>query len=111
MTAAAGDRLLLVLVLATVATFGLRGSFVFLFGYLDEVPPRIERVLRFVPAAVLAALVAPTLALSGDAVALSLGNHQLLAGGLAAVVAWRTENVVATLVVGMGALWTLEYLV
>lgn len=111
MTAATGDLLLLALLLATVGTVAFRASFVFLFGRLDEVPPTVERALRFVPAAVLAALVAPALAFSGDVLALSVDNHRLVAGLLAAVVAWRTESMGATLVVGMGALWTLEFLV
>lgn len=38
---------------------------------------------------------------------LSPANHQLLAGGVAAVVAWRTESRIATLVAGMGALYAL----
>lgn len=100
-----------VLLAATAGTLAFRASFVFLFGRLDEVPPRVEQVLRYVPAAVLAALVAPALAYAGDSLALSVGNHRLVAGLLAAVVAWRTENMFATLAVGMGALWALEYLV
>lgn len=110
MTAAA-DAVWLAFAVAAAGTFAIRASFVVLFGYLDEVPPAVEDLLRYVPAAVLAALVAPSLAYAGDALALSLDNARLVAGGLAAVVAWRTENMLATLAVGMVALWTLEYLV
>ena len=40
---------------------------------------------------------------------MSLGpqNLRLLAGTLAALVAWRTRNVLATIAAGMGALWIL----
>ena len=42
-----------------VGTFLIRFSFLFLFEYVAAVPEGVERALRFVPAAVLAALVAP----------------------------------------------------
>lgn len=93
-----------------LGTFALRFSFVALFGRIDAIPPRVGLVLRYVPAAVLAALVIPPLVAPGDQVALSLANHRLLAGALAAVVAWYTENMLATIAVGMGALWTLAWL-
>lgn len=101
-------------ILATIAvigavTYAIRLSFVALFGRLDDVPPRLERALRFVPAAVLGALVLPALVVvqpDGGA----LRADRLVAGGLAAGVAWRTEDVLATMVVGMVALWTVGFL-
>lgn len=92
-----------------VATFAIRGSFIALFGRLDEVPPRLERALRYVPPAVLAALVAPSL-VTVDPATGGLAVDKLVAGGLAAAVAWRTENVFATMTVGMGALWAVRFL-
>jgi branched-subunit amino acid transport protein len=67
------------------------------------VPPRLERALRYVPAAVLAALVVPAV-VAADGSPTLLGNDRLLAGAAAALVAWRTESVLATIVVGMVAL-------
>ncbi len=103
-----GDPLIwAVIVVVGVLTYAIRFSFIGLFGYLDEIPPRLERPLRYVPAAVLAALVLPafvTLDASGFAI------DKLVAGGFAAVVAWRTENVFATMAVGMGTLWTARFL-
>lgn len=98
-------RLWLVVAGAAVGSYVLRVSFVEVFGRLDTVPPRVERTLAFVPPAVLAALVAPELLLDGGALAVSPANHRLLAGGVAAVVAWRTEDMFATVVAGMGALY------
>lgn len=92
-----------------LGTFLLRGSMLWLFAYVD-VPASLERALQFVPAAVLAALVAPALLVQDGAVALTLTNVHLLAGLVAAVVAWATENVLATLVAGMAAFWTLHAL-
>lgn len=101
-------RLWLVVVGAAVGSYLLRVSFVALFGRVDEVPPRVERVLSFVPPAVLAALVLPELLVRDGAFVVSLGNDRLLAGLVAAVVAWRTEDMLPTVVVGMLALYALS---
>ncbi|MCD2202484.1 AzlD domain-containing protein [Halobacterium sp. KA-6] len=100
----------LVVLAAAAGTYALRVSFIALFGRLDDVPPRVERVLSYVPPAVLAALVLPELVLSDGALAVSLGNDRLLAGAVAAVVAWRTEDMLATVAVGMGVLYALSLL-
>lgn len=64
------------------------------------------RLLRYIPPAVLAAIIAPGLILQEDGGPdWSLHNSRLVAGLAAAVVAWRTRNLLLTLVVGMGLLW------
>lgn len=100
-----------VIVAIGVVTFLIRVSFIALFGRLDTVPTRVQQALRFVPAAVLSALVAPALVTVEPTVVGTLTNDRLLAGAVAAAVAWRTENVFATIGVGMLALWTLRFLV
>lgn len=106
------------IVIGGVATFAVRGSFIFLYARLD-LPALAERALRYVPAAVLAALVVPAvLTLDGTAVAETslppaeaaralLESDRVLAAGVAAVVAYYTEDVLATIVVGMGVLLAL----
>jgi branched-subunit amino acid transport protein len=98
----------LAIAVAGVGTFLIRFSFIFLFEYLSEVPEGVERALRFVPAAVLAALVVPAVVLVEGSPAVSLGNERLLAAIVAAVVAWRTESIFATIVVGMVVLVGLQ---
>jgi branched-subunit amino acid transport protein len=93
----------LAILLGGVGTYCLRASFLFLFERVGGVPPRLERALRYVPAAVLAALVVPAIVAADGSPAI-VGNDRLLAGGLAALVAWRTGSVFATIAVGMGAL-------
>lgn len=73
-----------------------------------EIPLRVQQALRFVPLAVLSAIIFPEMLLPKGALDLSLGNARLLAGGLAMLVAWRTKNVLLTIGVGMGALWVLQ---
>jgi branched-subunit amino acid transport protein len=105
----------LVVLVGGFGTFLLKASFVVLVGRVDEIPDAAERVLRFVPAAVLAALVVPAVVAvdaSGADGLLALPaiaySPKIPAATVAALVAWKTENVPATIAVGMLALWTLE---
>ena len=66
-----------------------------------------RQALRFVPAAVLSAIILPELVMPGGVFDLSLGNARLLAGLVAILVGWRTQNVLWTLAVGMVLLWIL----
>jgi branched-subunit amino acid transport protein len=66
------------------------------------------RALRFVPSAVLSAIIFPELLMPGGTLDVSLGNERLLAGLLAAVVAWYSKNVLWTIAVGMVVLWLLQ---
>jgi branched-subunit amino acid transport protein len=102
-----------------VGTYLIRFSFFFLFGKVGSVPPHLERALEYVPAAVLAALVAPSFILidgalpgaGGGPLAVLMGlagNERLLAGIVAALVAWYTESILATIVVGLGTLLALQ---
>jgi branched-subunit amino acid transport protein len=96
----------LIIVIIGVLTYSIRLSFILLTDRL-VLPPLAQRALRFVPVAILTAITVPALVLPAGAIDLSPMNARLLAGALAAVVAWRTRNIALTLVVGMGALWAL----
>ena len=93
---------LLILALA-LASFLPRASFIFLLARWP-VPPRLQRALRYVPAAVFSAILVPALVLSAGSVHIALDNPRLLAGIVAAIVAWRTRNTLLTIVIGMLAL-------
>lgn len=90
-----------------LGTFTLRFLFIYLFGKI-EMPDWLRRALRFVPAAALAALVFPALTHPTGHLDISLQNFRLLAGLGGAVVAWKTRNVLLTLIIGMILLWILE---
>ncbi len=85
----------------------LRLSFIALLGRI-EMPGLFERALRFVPAAAFTALAIPFLFYENGALEVSLDNERLLAGLVAALIAWRTRNVLLTLGAGMATLWTLQ---
>jgi branched-subunit amino acid transport protein len=90
-----------------VGTFLLRGSFILILGE-NTIHPMVGRALRFVPAAVLSALVVPEVVTRHDTVLISPTNPQLVAGIVAGLVAWRSKSVVLTILVGMIVLWVLE---
>ena len=88
--------------LAGIGTFTMRASFLALAHRLQEVPPWAQRILRQIPPAALAALVVPALLRpQGE---FDLTQWRLVAGLIAAFVAWRTKNVALTLVIGLGVL-------
>ena len=99
----------LLIIFMAMGTFTLRLSFIYLFGKV-EMPDWLRRALRFVPASVLAALVFPALTYPNGALDLSLGNVRLLAGLGGALVAWRTKNILLTILVGMILFWVLQAL-
>jgi branched-subunit amino acid transport protein len=72
-----------------------------------ELPPVVRQALRYVPPAVLSAIFIPEMLQPNGNFDLSFGNARLLAGILAIVVAWRTRNIILTIIVGMSALWIL----
>lgn len=92
-----------------LGTFFLRLSFIYLFGKM-EMPDWLRRALRFVPAAVLAALVFPALTHTDGVLNLSPLNFRLIAGLVGALVAWKTKNVLLTIASGMLVLWILQFI-
>ena len=97
----------LVMLLGGLLTFGMRLSFIYLFGRF-EVPETMRRALRFVPPAVLSALVFPELLMPSGHVDLSWTNFRLLAGLVAVLVAWQTRNTLLTILAGIAILLILQ---
>jgi len=99
----------LVMLIGGLITFGMRFSFIFLFGKF-HISETVRKALHYVPPAVLSAIVFPELFLSNGALNLSLGNYRLLAGLVAVAVAWFTKNTLITILVGMLTLLLLQWL-
>jgi branched-subunit amino acid transport protein len=100
----------LIMLALALGTFLIRISFIILFSK-REVHPMIVRALRFVPASVLTALVIPQILTRNNSIHISFANPQLIAGIVAALIAWRTKNVLLTILSGMIVLWVLQILV
>ena len=97
----------IIMLIVGLLTFGIRLSFIVILDRWSP-PPIVERALRFVPVAVLSAIIAPELVLPGGTLDISLGNERLLAGLVATLVAWYTKNIVWTILAGMGTLLLLQ---
>jgi branched-subunit amino acid transport protein len=93
----------IIMVIGGLLTFGTRLSFIFLLDRI-KVPDWFRRGLRFVPVAVLSAIILPELTSPNGALFLSWRNPQLLAGIVAVLVAWKTKNVLLTILAGLAAL-------
>ncbi len=99
----------LTVILAGVGTYLIRASFVLALRDV-EVPDLIVRGLRYVPPAVLAALAIPPVVAPGGELGVVPPSPEFLAALVAGVVAWRTRNLAATIVVGIPVLIGLEAL-
>jgi branched-subunit amino acid transport protein len=59
------------------------------------------RALRYVPVAVLTAIVVPELLFREGNILISPANDQLVAGVITIFIAWRTKNLMLTIALGM----------
>jgi branched-subunit amino acid transport protein len=100
----------IIIVAVAVINFLSRLSFIAVFARVD-MPPLVGRALRFVPAAMLTAIVVPPIVFATPAtLAFSYTNPKLVAALVAAAIAWRTKNVTLTIAAGMAALWAVQWL-
>jgi branched-subunit amino acid transport protein len=93
---------------AGVGTYSMRASFLVFAHRLADVPPSVQRLLRQIPPAALAAIVLPALARSEGQ--LDLWHARFAAGVAAAIVAWKTRNIALTLLVGIGLVMLIDAL-
>lgn len=97
----------IVVIVAGIATFGMRFSFIALFGRVG-VPVQLERALRYVAPAVLAAITVPAVVAPGAS--FDPWNAFVPAAIIGGVAAWRTRSIGAAILVGLPALWVLEWM-
>jgi branched-subunit amino acid transport protein len=100
-------QLWLTIILAALVSFSLRYLPMKLLGK-QRLAPWLERALRYVPAATLSGLVLPALLLQNNKLALSFSNDRLIAGILAAVIAYFSRNALFTIIGGLIVLWLLQ---
>lgn len=99
----------LVIVGVGLVTFLTRASFI-VFADPHKFPHAFRVALAFVPAAVLAAIVVPGLAMPHGMLDLTLANPRLVAGIVAMAVATKVRNPLPAIVSGMVTLWGLQAL-
>jgi branched-subunit amino acid transport protein len=72
---------------------------------LHPLSPSLARALKYVPLAVLSAIIAPIILLADDRLSLQLNNAPLIASFVAILVSWRTRSLLLTIVIGMATLF------
>ena len=100
-------NLWLVIIGMGVITYAIRLSMILMSGQVT-LGDNLQRAMRYVPAAVLSAIILPEMVLPGGTLDLSLGNERLLAWLVAILVAWFTRNMIWTVLTGMVVLWLLQ---
>jgi len=93
------NEFLLVAGMAAV-TFAVRWPVLTVVGRIPLPQPVLD-ALKFIPPAVLTAIIAPAVLMPGGTLDLGLDNAYLVAGVASALVAWRTRNLLLTIVLGM----------
>jgi branched-subunit amino acid transport protein len=92
-----------------LVTLAVRYPLLALLGRLPN-PERIMRPLRYVPPAVLTAIIVPAMLFKDGQVLISPTNDYLVAGLISGLVAWRSKNLLLTIVLGMAALLVWRWL-
>ena len=97
----------IVIILAGVATFLTRASFL-LLGDRFTLPPGIQRALRYVAPAAFAGITIPAI-VGDDGVGGSIPpDARLIAATIGLLVVWKTRSLTACVAIGMASLWLLE---
>ena len=91
---------ILMIVGMMAVTFGVRYPVLALVSRLS-LPPAVLDALKFIPPAVLTAIVVPAVLMPEGLLNLRFDNAYLVAGVAAAVISWRTKNLLLTIVLGM----------
>ncbi len=100
----------LIILAAGLLTYAIRLSFIILWGKVS-VPERLVSGLKFVPPAVLSALIFPDLFLNQGHLDVSLSNLRLIAGLLTIIIAWKTRSALLSIFTGFLVLVVLEWVI
>ncbi|MFQ3619499.1 MAG: AzlD domain-containing protein [Spirochaetales bacterium] len=95
----------LVILGMAVITFGIR-YLMFLLAHRIEFPLWFTELLRYVPPAVLSALIVPAVLIpNGSNYSISVTSPQLLGAVAALMVGLKWKNLLAVILTGMGIFW------
>lgn len=99
-----------VVLLVGAGNYAARLSFIALFARRD-MPLLATQALRYVPAAMLTAIVAPVVVFASPGIVdLSWSNPRLVAAIVATAVAWRWRHMTVTIASGMATLWVAKWI-
>jgi branched-subunit amino acid transport protein len=90
-------------------TFGVRYPVLALVSRLT-LPPVVLGALKFIPPAVLTAIIIPAVLMPAGRLEPGLDNGYLVAAVASALIAWRSKNLLLTIVAGMAIFLTWRWL-
>jgi branched-subunit amino acid transport protein len=99
----------IVIVLVGTLNYLSRLSFIAFFSR-RTMPVLLERALRYVPAAMLTALIVPMIVTAPPTSVAGIAAPRVIAATIAVVVAYHTRSTILTLGCGMVAVWVLQAL-
>ena len=87
-----------------LVTFGIRYP---VFGFADrvELTQSMRQAVRYIPPAVLAAIIAPAILAPRGTLEIDFTNEFLVAGIATFLIAWGSKNLLLTIILGMAVLW------
>ncbi len=83
-----------------IVTFGVRYPVLALVSRIT-LPPAVLAALKFIPPAVLTAIIVPAVLMPQGVLDIGIDNAYLVAAVVAGLVAWRSNNLLLTIVLGM----------
>lgn len=93
-----------------LVTFGVRYPVLALVSKIT-LPQLVSQGLKYVPVAVLMAIITPAIFYpDGEQLDLAWHNPALLAGLVAALVSWKSKNLLLTILSGMTVFWLSRWL-
>ena len=92
-----------------IITYAIRLSLMGLWDGL-ALPAILQQALKFVPIAVLSAIILPELVQPGGTLDISWGNGRLIAGTLAIIIAWWSKSALWPIAIGMITVWILTWI-
>ncbi len=92
-----------------LVTFGIRYPVLAIFSRIS-ISDSFSRTLKYVRPAVLTAIISPIIFFQDEKFAFNFSNTRFVASILTAIIAWRTKNLLLTILLGMLTLWIWPYL-
>ncbi len=102
-------EIIIIIITMAVVTFFTRFASLVLLHHTG-IPAWFGKWLKHVPVGILTALIIPPILVQQGQINISLHNHYLVAGIVAAVVAYKSGSAVLTMGLGMGAMLALRWL-
>ncbi|WDV45341.1 AzlD domain-containing protein [Clostridiaceae bacterium M8S5] len=103
------NNLVFIIVIMAILTYLTRiGSLIIL--RFTGIPTWLEKIMKYIPTAILTSLIVPSLLLPKGYIDLTLNNHYLIAGIVAIIIAIKKDNIILVISSSMTVILALNWL-